>query len=146
MYNPNDSAVTQYLHSLVGKRLSYCIKSPDTELYDFGFLDDNDEANALNELTLHALCCFKIIIHQPNCKSCLFESGTSLEKVKRRVSPLIGLAVKRVALSDKNDLWIDLGDYWLVFITYENSKESWRLFNSNSDEPHLVVADDWIDL
>ena len=39
---------TDYLNAIIGKSLCYAIKSPDTELYDFGFGEETSEKNALN--------------------------------------------------------------------------------------------------
>ena len=60
------------------------------------------------------------------------------------IMQLVGLVVKRFALSDKFDLWIDLGDYWIVFVIWEDETESWRFFTPESDDPHLVVSSSWL--
>ena len=59
---------------------------------------------------------------------------------------MIGLSVERIALSDKNDLWLDLNKYWIVFITREDQEESWRFFEPRSKLPHLVASDAWLEM
>lgn len=142
-----DYNVAEFVQMLVGKSLYYCLKSPDTELYDLGFLDNNcktKEVTECDELALHAICCFKLIIPNSSCRSILFDAETSRNQVNSQFKSLIGLPIKRIALSEKNDLWLDFGNYWLVFITSEDGEESWRLFDPNSDAPHLVATDTWI--
>jgi hypothetical protein len=71
-------------------------------------------------------------------------ADTSPEIFTTNIMQLVGLVVKRFALSDKFDLWIDLGDYWIVFVTWEDETESWRFFTPGSDDPHLVVSSSWL--
>ena len=75
-----------------------------------------------------------------------FYEDTPSEIFQKEVERLIGLCPKRVGLSDKNDLWLDFGDYWVVFATFEDGEESWRLFTPGSAEPHWVVSDSWLRL
>ena len=139
-----------FLHSLTGHPLRYAIKSPDTDLYDFGFgelvavVNRCGKQKKIGTYILHAICRFKVIWKNGECRVEKYYEDTPCEKFHSEVKRLVGLKVRRVALSDKNDLWLDLGDYWVVFATFENGEESWRFFTSDIDTPHLVASDSWL--
>lgn len=144
-------AAIDFLHSLVGQPLLYAIKSPDTDLYDFGFgkldglLNRHGKQKKICTHILHATCRFKVMWKNREQRVDKYYEDTSCEKFHADIQPLFGMKVKRVALSDKNDLWLDLGDYWIVFATFENGEESWRFFTNDIDVPHLVASDSWLD-
>ena len=139
-----------FLHVLIKQPLIYAIKSPDTELYDFGFgqpvevLNQQGKQKIIGTYTLHALCRFKVICRSCEHKVDKYYEDTPCEKFHSEINRLIGLKVRRVELSNKNDLWLDFGNYWVVFATFENGEESWRVFTSNIDIPHLVASDSWL--
>ena len=139
-----------FLLSLTGKPLLYAIKSPDTDLYDFGFGELIEVVNRhgmrkkIGTHTLHAICRFKVIRKAGERRITKYYEDTSCEKFRTEIQPLVGLKVKQVAVSNKNDLWLDFGDYWIVFATFENREESWRFFTSEIDAPHLVASDSWL--
>ena len=128
----------------------YAIKSPDTELYDFGFGELVEVVNRrgirkrIGTHTLHALCRFKVIWRNCEHRVDKYYEDTPCEKFHSESKRLIGPKVRQVELSDKNDLWLDFGDYWVVFATFENGEESWRFFTSDIDDPHLVASDSWL--
>ena len=138
-----------YLENLVGQSLCYGIKSHDTELYDFGFgetkwiVDGRKRTKCINLHNLHILCDFKVIFRTENRGHKVYRSNTNHIEFEADIQNLIGFSVKRVALSDKNDLWLDFESCWVVFITHEDSEESWRYFMWGEEKPHLVVADSW---
>ena len=131
-----------FLDSIIGQKLAYAIKSPDTELYDFGFGEEREteDKRMLPPYILHVLCRFKIIHKDGSRKVRICHEDTEPKAFNKKIEPLIGLSVKRVGLSDKNDLWLDFGAYWVVFATFEDGDEAWRFFISGSDEPHLVAT------
>lgn len=131
-----------FLDSIIGQKLAYAIKSPDTELYDFGFGEEREteDKRMLPPYILHVLCRFKIIHKDGSTKVQICHEDTTPNVFNKKIEPLIGLSVKRVGLSDKNDLWLDFGAYWVVFATFEEDDEAWRFFISGSDEPHLVAT------
>ena len=143
-------SVKRYLDTLVNQPLRYAIKSPDTELYDFGFgelvkvFNRQGQQRIVGEYSLHVLCRFKVIQKNGEHKIEIFYEDTPCEIFHSAINQLVGLKIKRVQLSDKNDLWLDFGDYWIVFATYENGEESWRYFAIAKDSPHLVASDSWI--
>lgn len=145
-----DSNAIMFLKTLIGKPLLYALKSPDTELYDFGFgnlmitTTRQGKTKRIGTHSIHALCRVKLITSNPRCQSEQYCGDTPREVFEAKIHHLIGLKVLRVALSDKNDLWLDLGDCWIVFITFENGEESWRYFIPSSDSPHLIGSDSWI--
>lgn len=125
------------LQKLVGCPLCYGIKSSDMDLYDFGFGDCEvvkgwcNKERFLAAFTIHAVCCIEIIGSKDNTTSVLYDADTPCEQFHGDIAALLGLTVKRIALSKKNDLWIDLGKYSIVLITYEDKEESWRFFADN---------------
>ena len=72
------------------------------------------------------------------------DGDTPGKQFRAEIQPLLGLAVERVAVSDKNDVWLDFGDYWVVFATFENEEESWRFFASDISAPYLVASNSWL--
>ena len=147
-----DKGAIEFLHSLIGLPLHYAIKSPDTELYDFGFgrlvetVGLSGKQKKIGTHTIHALCRFKVISRTGGKTATNYYEDTPSEKFQSEINYLIGLTVKRVALSDKNDLWLDFGDYWIVFATFENGEESWRFLTLDRNAPHLVASDCWLDM
>ena len=138
-----------FLEKLVNQVLLYGLKSPDTELYEFGFgeletggrlAEGNSE---LNKYVLHVLCRFKVIGRGQNRQIKIYYEDTPSNEFCSEIQSLIGLKIKRVALSEKNDLWLDFGEYWIVFGTHENGEESWRFFMPNTGKNHLVVSNTW---
>lgn len=136
-----------FLNTLVGQSLTYAIKSPDMDLYDFGFGEEIEVKSphrpprTVAPYTVHALCRFQVIWRNGEKKVARYYEDTPCEIFHSEIKSLIGLKVSRVALSDKNDLWLDFGDYWVVFVTYESDEESWRFFKTyDSDTPHLVAS------
>jgi len=140
-----------FIQTLVNLSLRYGIKSPDVDLYDFGFGKIVEVAGLCGEKKescthiLHVTCRFKVIWKNGESRVDKYYEDTSSEKFHSEVQRLLGLKVRRVALSDKNDLWLDFGDYWVAFATFENGEESWRLFTSNREAPHLVASNYWLD-
>ncbi len=137
-----------YLENLVGKPLRYGIKSHDTELYDFGFgesieITDHQKRRNIYLHNLHILCDFKVIDKTNRGSYKIYYGNTEKHKFESDIQRIIGLKVKRVSLSDKNDLWLDFGSNWVVFVTCEDAEESWRYFIWGKKNPHLVVSDVW---
>lgn len=140
-----------YLQQIVGCTLSYGLKSPDLDLYDFGFTckltetsEKWPEGAGINFCYLHVVCPIKFIISNESNHVSSFDKDSSYETFRNEIKRVLGATVKRVAMSDKNDLWLDLGTFWLVFITYEDSEESWRFFTSDEAKPHLVASNAWV--
>lgn len=140
----------EFLQTIVDLSLCYGLKSPDMDLYDFGF---GNEVNVTNPCSggkkvcthiLHVTCRFKMIWKNGEHRVNKYYEDTPCEKFHSEVKQLVGLKVRRVALSDKNDLWLDFGDYWVVFATFENGEESWRFFTCDIESPHLVASNSWL--
>ena len=139
-----------FLQSLTGQPLLYALKSPDTDLYDFGFgklvevVNRHGIQKKIGTHILHATCRFKVIWKNGEQRVDKFYEDTSCEKFHSEVKRLVGLKVRRIAVSEKNDLWLDFSDYWVVFATFENGEESWRFFTFDMEAPHLVASDSWL--
>lgn len=136
----------EFLQTLVDQPLCYGLKSPNMDLYDFGFgnlmtVQENEEVCTH---VLHVICRFKVIWKNGERRVYKYTEDTPCEKFHSEIKHLIGMKVNRVALSDKNDLWLDFGDYWVVFVTFETGEESWRFFTFNMDDPHLVASNSWL--
>ena len=137
-----------YLENLVGQPLRYGLKSPDTELYDFGFGEMVETSNYTKKTknaslhNLHILCNFKVIYRVKKSHK-IYCDNTNKKEFESDIQDIVGLSAKSIALSDNNDLWLDFGDYWVVFATNEDAEESWRYFIMGEENPHLVVADSW---
>ncbi len=140
------------LQTLVGQPLIYGLKSPDTELYDIGFgemvevMGWSGKMQMMPTHALHILCRFRVKWKTGKHRVDTYYEDTSSKKFHRDVKRLIGLRVIKVELSDKNDLWIDLGDCRMVFATFEDGEESWRFLTCDKKKPHVVVSDSWISL
>lgn len=137
------------LDKLVGLPLLYGLQSPDVVFFDLGFGEYIQAKNlygierSVATYSLHAVCGIKIIHRkEPRHTECYF--GDTPAAFNSLLSKLTGQIIKRVALSEKNDLWMDLGDYWIVFVTNEDSEESWRYFSHLNNTSHLVFSDTWI--
>ena len=139
-----------YLDALVNRSLYYGKKCPDTDLYDFGFGETVKKAGmgkrCLCTHSIHATCYIKVLERFGERRIDLYDGKESYEEFHFKIQHLLGLKVRRVALSTKNDLWIDLGEYWVVFVTFENGEESWRFFELNNSCAHLVASDSWLDV
>ena len=140
----------EFLQNLTAQSLCYATKSPDTELYEFGFgsivescrLDS--PTGKIGTYILHVICRFKIIQKTEENQVFRYYEDTPAQKFGSDIQALIGLKVQRVGLSEKNDLWLDFGNYWVVFATFENYEESWRLFVADANAPHLVASGFWL--
>lgn len=136
----------RFLQNIVDCPLRYAIKSPDMDLYDFGFGDDISAVGVKGKnrmdatYILHVVCRFKVIWKNEGCKVKIYHEDTPADRFHSEIERLIGKKVMRVAISDKNDLWLDFGDCQIVFATFENNEESWRFFTFNKDAPHLVAS------
>lgn len=139
----------EFLQTLVNQTLCYGIKSPDMDLYDFGFsnrvLDFDKDAKEAYAHFLHVVCRFKVIWRRGKRRIVIYDEDTPSEKFQTECSRLVGLNVRCALLSEKNDLWLDFGDCWVVFATFENGEESWRLFTPKVEGPCLVASDAWLD-
>ena len=134
----------EFISALVGQPLCYGIKSPDMDLYDFGFGSAVSAAGLKGkvcEYTLHVTCRFKVIWRNAEKRVDVYDESSPCKRFHSELRPLLGLKVRRIALSDKNDLWLDFGDCWMVFATFEDVEESWRFFTYDKNKPHLVASD-----
>lgn len=141
------------MQAIVGKPLKFGHMLPTIGMFDFGFGDLIDiPTNSIGKTrkvcmyALHAVCGFDVVWKNGQRRVERLYWDSPKELFDDIVKELIGLCVKRITLSDKNDLWIDLRDYWVVFLTFENDEESWRFFTPYSSEAHLVVSNSWISL
>ena len=131
---------------LISQPLRYGIKSPDCELYDIGFgewvnyTDHSSKTREVCNYTIHITCRFKIIKKKGDQSTRCYFEDTPSSIFQSDIQNLIGLQVKRVTLSDKNDLWIDLDDYWIVIATFEDDLESWCFLTYDTANLYLSVS------
>ena len=156
------------LRRLLGQPLLYGYKFPQwCDLYEFGFgrlVEDerHDDFSDLDlpkimrdafceggkraEFVLHAVCPIKVVWRGEERRVDLFDEETERETFRSVASRLAGASITRIELSDKQDLWLDLGEFWLVFVTSENEEESWRFFTADGKAAHLVASSARIEL
>lgn len=143
--NKHDN-VFSFLNTLVGSKLCYGIKSLDMDLYDFGFCKPScnqitvQSAQDDCSLVLHCTCRFKVIWRHESNRTITYREDTPADVFHADIQALLGMSVIRVALSDRNDLWLDFGNCLLVFATHESNDESWRLFIPGHLDSHLVAS------
>lgn len=139
-----DTVIKIMINSLVGQQLRYSIKSPDMDLFDLGFGQAITFVNANNvqqeacQHTIHLVC--GLFIFWKNGRKEEFHGNSLASVFNNNTQPLIGETVRRVALSDKNDLWLDLGQCHIVIVTLDDGEESWRLFTPGANTPHLIAT------
>lgn len=145
MTDSNKKKALLYLNELIGKQLWYGLKSPDTELFDFGFGEfveigytdvDYDEC----KYAIHALCKFKIVYKKEKFRVARYYYGTTYDEFSLQAKTLIGSVVQRIDIGPKNDLLLDFEEFTIVFSTNKDEEESWRFFARDEEKPHLVVT------
>lgn len=139
-----------YLNNLIGQPLRYGIKSPDTELYDFGFGDIIESYDIFGRkrsvcnYALHTICDFDVISKHGQRKVDSFDGNSDDQVFSVEIKTLIGLKVEKISLDEKNNLTLDFGNYEIVFYTLDDDEESWRILEPGVDKLHLVAANSWI--
>jgi len=139
--------VVEYLDNIVNLKLHYAIKSPGLDLYDFGFGDD-DQASARQDTLpaesctcfIHAVCRVDVIWRNKERRVDRYDRDTPCEIFHSEIRQLTGLRVRKAVLRDKNDLLLDFGECWVVFVVFDDREESWRFFSSDRQMPHLVAS------
>lgn len=101
----------EFLQTLVNQTLCYGIKSPDMDLYDFGFsnrvLDFDKDAKEAYTHFLHVVCRFKVIWRRGKRRIVIYDEDTPSEKFQTECSRLVGLNVRCALLSEKTTCgWI----------------------------------------
>lgn len=147
----NRQEAEEFLRPLVGQPLRYALKSSDTELYDFGFGKPVEVTRLgirrrIGTYSIHALCRFRILWKNGECGAEEYCENTPSEEFSVKIRRLIGREIMELGLSEKNDLWLDMGDCRIVWTTYENGEESWRFLAADTNVPHLVVSNSWMEL
>lgn len=133
------------LQKLVGCCFRYGLKAYDMDLFDLGFGDDVSFVNCLGDkqlacrYALHFTCGIKLF-WKDGCVD-EYDALADSKQFSSAVKPLIGRKVNRIALSDKNDLWIDLSLCNIVIVTYEDDIESWRFFSPGTGNSHLIASE-----
>ena len=127
---------------LTGTKLAYAEKNADNESFDFGF---GETAGKDFTYALHVTCSFDVIPRDEALEAGervrVFGYDASAAEFQNYISAFFGKEIIRVAVNEKNDLWLDLGDYWVVFDTDEYSDdEAWRLTETASGAPALIAS------
>ncbi len=133
-----------HIKKLIGTQLQYGIKSVDSDLYQLGFGEIvaqevwNGSLLEINKYAIHFTSALLVYWKDGNTNE--FYADTSPKEFDFAILQMIGCQVSRIALSDKNDLWIDLGICSIVIVTYDDAEESWRLFQPRTNNPHLIAS------
>lgn len=130
------------LCTIIGQPLLFGIKSPDMLFFDFGFGDivpAHFDAGAkwIGRYSLHADCRVKII-EIITGREWLFSSNDSNEFFQNSLINLINHRVKKFFIEERNNLRIEIGDYWIVCETWDGDEESWRYFEHYTDKAHCI--------
>lgn len=137
----------EFVSELEGWSIAYGIKSPDMDLYDFGFVKAENAISYDGNVDscryiLHAMCRFEIIWQNGTKDVEAYYEDTPADVFREKVKRILGLPIRRPSLSEKNDLWLDLGECWIVFATYEEQEaDSWVLFVRGLKGPFLAATD-----
>lgn len=128
------------LQMLVGHPLWYAIKSPDMDLYDFGFGKPKAPGNTVSEYVVHAVCHVHLIWNDETRPREIFTGDTPAQEFHTAIQPLIGKTVRQVKIKRLHSLRLFFDDCRIVFATNEDDEESWRLFACEKDWPHMVAS------
>jgi len=145
--NHESTTYLDFLKSLENKVLIYGIKSPDLDLYDFGFGDDyikgkfDDTCKHCTHI-LHPTCRFLVICQETKK---WFDEYTEPKSFEQAVNTVLGARVKQAKLGKSNDLILDFDNFRVILFTFDDNEESWRLFLTDKSMPHLVVSNSWIE-
>ena len=132
-----------FIRCLVGQQLNYGFKFADMDLYILGFADKPVQNRTECAYTIHHTTGMEVYWKDKK-KRVVYDWDTPQDVFHTDMQELLGLSIKRVALSDKNDFWLDLGVCYMVICTPEDGEESWRLLTPNKG-PHLVASDLWME-
>lgn len=136
--------VERYLNCIVGTPLQYGFKHSDFDLFQLGFGDCvsfekwKGQTLAINRYAIHFDSA--IYLYWKHGGVDRFDSSTADNVFSSAISKLIGTHVKKIALSEKNDLWIDLGECRIAVVTRDDCEESWRFFQPRTENPHLIAS------
>ena len=100
----NRQEAEEFLRPLVGQPLRYALKSPDTELYDFGFGKPVEVTRLgirrrIGTYSIHALCRFKILWENSERGAEEYCENTPSEDFSIKISHLIGREIMELGLS-----------------------------------------------
>lgn len=139
-----DQNIENNLSCIVGSPLQYGIKSSDLDLFQLGFGESisleywKNQSLEINKYAIHFDSA--LYVYWENGKVDKLYSNVQEAEFNMVISKLVGKLVKRVALSTKNDLWIDLDDCKIVVVTRDDEEESWRFFLPRTHYPHLIAT------
>ena len=140
----NGINLRQRVTILEGLSLKYGVKSPDMDLYDLGFgrdlvfRDKFGKPHNVCQYVIHIVCGIRLFWKDGRREE--YTKDSSYLAFQNSIHKFIGEPIRRVALSEKNDLWLDFGQCSMAIITHEDADESWRLFAPYSGNKHLVAT------
>lgn len=142
----------EYLQLLVGQKLDHGFKASDFDLFDLGFgklvgvTNCKGKKRIVNYFVLHVMCGLRLIHKSDPARSIDFSIDTLREDFDVYVEKLKGAEVKRVRIRRSNDLWIDLGEYWMIAKPFLDDEESWCYFTFEEDSPYLAASSQWLEM
>ena len=133
-----------YLNGIVGEPLQYGIKTSDLDLFQLGFGESisveywKGKLVEINKYAVHFDSA--VYLYWKDGKVDMFYPDAHTSSFNLAISKLVGKIVKRIALSSKNDFWIELDNCRMVIVTRDDEDESWRFFCPRTRQPHLVAS------
>lgn len=124
---------------LLGATIDYALKSPDMNLYDFGFTYHLPNSPASQKIALHVMCSFVAKIGTFEEKR--YYGDSSNLHFYEHFNCLIGKSVCGISLGEKGDLGINFGQSHIKITPADDGNESWRIFCDCKYSSHLVVSD-----
>ncbi len=143
--------ISNEVNQLIGLPLLTAFRYAQTELFCFGFgvfhEEWDEKENCLRRIptyALHVQCEFHVVCRKVS-RVIRMDGMTQSPVFDAVAQKLQGLTVRHAFVeADGYALCLELGDFLLRVIPYEDEEEGWRLFRPNTDALHLVVNDQGI--
>ena len=145
----NHKAHKEYLLSLKGAVLEYALKSRDMNLFDIGFVKEDERtagddcAICAQSFAIHVSCALSII---ENNEKTVYYGDCDKKQFEKHGATMFGSCVHDVSLGEFNMLVVRLDNCSIEIVPADDGEESWRFFRAGTNAPHLVATDEWIDL
>lgn len=143
MINVRSLAIRR-LDEIIGYPLIYTIKSPDMDLCNFGFGFAGEYPSAKHDSTyvrpifaIHSVCLVSLQDKRTGITEHIFED-TPHTVFGNTFHNVLGGIVKRVAITKRGNLSVELESHIIKFTATYIDEENWRFFRLESPEKHIV--------